>query len=209
MLVRVRMTHTRILVGGSDGMTGPLSVSRKLPNAILSLLWTMRRKCMRESHVTGSSPVCVIANLDRRVAEDLIAVGIEAHAPEANGTHEFLGLVKLPVPSEDGVDKLAATVLAHGHWLLAAIVVLGGLPHVLLADLEKFLEAYPQPLARLQEVLDKLPVLLLSDLLNDLVGALDLAGQLDEEQPEVASHVRQWGGWAVRVDCPVVNPLAK
>merc|ERR1711981_462013 len=155
---------------------------------------------MRESHVTGSSPVCVIPNLDRRVAEDLIAVGIEAHAPEANGTHEFLGLVKLPVPSEDGVDKLAATVLPHGHWLLAAIVVLGGLPHVLLADLEKFLEAYPQPLARLQEVLDKLPV---------LVGALDLAGQLDEEQPEVASHVRQWGGWAVRVDCPVVNPLGK
>merc|ERR1711881_22072 len=50
---------------------------------------------MRESLVTGSSPVCVIANLDRRVAEDLIAVGIEAHAPEANGTHEFLGLVKL------------------------------------------------------------------------------------------------------------------
>lgn len=54
---------------------------------------------------------------ESRLAQNVLAVGVETHAPEANAGHQLLSIFKLAVPAEDGVDKLAATLLAHLNWL--------------------------------------------------------------------------------------------
>lgn len=98
--------------------------------------------------------VFLIRHLCRGVAQDVFAVGVESHAPKTHASHELLGALELAIASEDGVDKLAATVLAHGDILGVATLFLGGLPHVVLANLEELVEALPQALARLEEVVD-------------------------------------------------------
>ena len=143
------------------------------------------------------------------MAEDVVAVGIEAHAPETHTGHELLRLLKLTVATEDGIDKFTAAVLAHGNRLLLAILLLGSLPHVVLADLEEFHKADPEALAALEEVFDHFVALLLADLGDGLFGPLDFAGQLYEEEPQFASHLSERGCWAVVEDGPVVDPFAK
>ena len=78
-----------------------------------------------------------------RRSEDGSDVGVESHAPEANSSHEFLGAFQLAVASEDSIDKFAAAVLAHGDLLRVAALLLGRLPHVVLANFEKLVEALP------------------------------------------------------------------
>jgi len=122
--------------------------------------------------------MCV--TLGSRIAEDLVAVGVESHAPEADRAHQLLGLVEFAVAAEDRVHELAAAIATHVGRPLLARLALRRLPHVLLADFEQLLEAHPQPLAALQEVLDHLPVLFLPDLVDALVRALDFARELDK-----------------------------
>jgi hypothetical protein len=143
-----------------------------------------------------------------RIANDLVAIGIEAHAPEANVAHELLGMVELAIAAEDCVDELDAAVFAHGDAATLRLA-LGRLPHGLLAGLEQFLEANPEALTGLEEVLDKFAMLLVADVVDGLVGALDLASQLDEEKPEVASNVGHGLTGTVGIDGPVVDPLAQ
>jgi hypothetical protein len=150
-----------------------------------------------------------VRRLGGGVAKNVFAVGVEAHAPQAHARHELLRLFELAVTSEDGVDKLAAAVLAHGHRLLLARLFLGRLPHVVFADLEELGKTDPETLAALEEVLDHFAALLLADLGHDLFGALDLAGELDEEQPEFARHLGQRRTGSVVEDGPIVDPLAE
>jgi hypothetical protein len=147
--------------------------------------------------------------LSRGAAEDVVAVSIEAHAPEAHAGHELLCLFELAVATEDGVDELAAAVLAHRNGLLLAVLLLGGFPHVVLADLEELGEADPQALAALEEVFDHFVTLLLADLGHGLFSPLDFASELDEEEPELTCHLGERGGRSVVEDGPVVDPLAE
>lgn len=109
------------------------------------------------------------------LAEDLFAVGVEAHAPEADARHQLLRPLKLAVPAEDGVDKLASTLLAHLQWLSRPSVFLCRLEHVGFADLEKLAETLPQALATFEEIFNHLSVLLFAHSRQSLFGSLDLA----------------------------------
>jgi hypothetical protein len=147
--------------------------------------------------------------LSSRVTEDIVAVSIEAHAPETHASHELLRLFKLAVATKDGVDKLAAAVLAHGNGLLLAILLLGGLPHVVLAHLEELGEADPQTLTTLEKIFNHFVALLLADLGHRFFSPLDFAGELDEQEPELACHLGEGGSGSVVEDGPVVDPFAE
>lgn len=151
----------------------------------------------------------VTSILGRGVAKDVLTVGVEAHRPETHSGHELLRLLKLSVAAKDGFDKLTAAVLSHGDGLLLTALLLSGLPHVVLADLEEFGEADPQTRAALEEVFYHFVALLLADLGDGLFGPLDLTGELDEEEPELTGHFGEGGGRAVVEDGPVVDPLAE
>ncbi len=112
------------------------------------------------------------------MAKDLLAVRIEAHGPETHPSHELLGPLELSVTTEDGVDELAATVLAHLDLGSAAALLLRGLPHVVLADLEELVEALPEALARFEELVHEVSGGGPADAWQALFGSLDFAGKL-------------------------------
>lgn len=143
------------------------------------------------------------------MAKDLFAVGIEPHAPQAHARHQLLRLLEFAVPSKDGVDEFAAAVLAHGQGLFFSSLFLSSFPHVLLAHFEEFGEPDPEAFATLEEVFNQLAALLSADLGHGLFCALDLAGELDEEEPKLARHLRQRCGGTMVEDGPVVDPLAQ
>jgi hypothetical protein len=82
-------------------------------------------------------------NLLVRRSKDGTNVGVESHAPEANSSHELFRALQLAVASEDGIDKFAAAVLAHGDLFRVTALLLGRFPHVVLADFEELVEALP------------------------------------------------------------------
>ena len=143
------------------------------------------------------------------VAKNVFAVCVETHRPEAHARHELLRLLKFSVATEDGLDKLLAAVLAHGHGLGLAALLLGRLPHVVFTHLEELGEADPETLATLEEVLNHFVVLLLANLGHSFVGPLDFARELDQEEPKLAGHFGERGGGAVVEDGPVIDPLAE
>lgn len=149
--------------------------------------------------------LCGADNLHVGLPEDLLAVGVEAEVPETDRGHELLSLLQLTLAAEEGLDELDTGVLAK----LRLLARLAGAEHGLLARLEELAELVGQAVAGLDELLDHLLVVLGADLGNRLLGPLDLAGQLDEEQPHVAGHLRDGSGGAVVVDGPVVDPLAE
>jgi hypothetical protein len=149
------------------------------------------------------------ARLGLGVLQDGFDVGVEAHAPQADVGHELLGRVEQPVAAKHALDEGDARVGADLLRLRLARLALRGAVHLLLAGLEQLLEAHPQPLARLEEVLGQLAPLLLPDALDRLVGAPVLPRQLDEQQPHVAGEVRHGRAMAVAVAGPVVDPLAE
>lgn len=139
--------------------------------------------------------------------QDVLAVGVESQIPQADGGHELLGGIELAIASEDGVDELGTGVLAELRRVLA--LLLAGLEHGGLAGLQELLQLVGEALPGLDEVLDHVPGLLLADAGHALLGALDLAGELDQQEPELAGHVRDGGRGPVVVDGPVVDPLAQ
>jgi hypothetical protein len=141
--------------------------------------------------------------------EHVVAVSIETHAPEALASHELLSLLKLAISTENGVYKFMSTVLPYGHRLLLAILLLGSLPHVVLADLEKLGEADQKALAALEEIFNHLVALLLANLGHSLFSPLDFASDLDEKEPELTSHLGKRGDRTVVEDGSVVDPLAE
>jgi hypothetical protein len=60
---------------------------------------------------------------------------------------------------------------------------------LLLICLKMLLKADPQALARHEKVLNQLAILLLSEILDDLIGAFVLVGRLDEQQPYVVGEI--------------------
>ena len=145
--------------------------------------------------------------LHARLLDDVLAVGVEPQVPETDRRHEAVGLVDLAVGAEQSLDELDAGVFAKGALLLR--LGGGGTEHGGLAGLEELLELVHDALAGLDELLDHLAVVLGPDLGHGLLGALDLARQLDEEQPELAGHLADGRARAVVVDGPVVDPLAE
>lgn len=91
------------------------------------------------------------------MAKDAFAIRVEAHRPETHPRHQLLRALELTIATEDGVDELAATVLAHFDLCSAAALLLRCLPHVVLADLEQFVEALPETLTGLEEIVDEFP----------------------------------------------------
>jgi len=144
-----------------------------------------------------------------RRSEDGPDVGVESHAPKANSSHEFLGAFQLAVASEDGIDELAATVLAHGDLFRVAALLLSRLPHVVLANFEKLVEALPEPFARVEEFVDQLAGLGLANARHGVFGSLDLAGELNEQEPEFACDFGHGSCRAEEENSPVVDPLPK
>lgn len=135
--------------------------------------------------------------------QDVLAVGVKPEIPQAHGLHKPLRLLELALPAEEGLDKLDTRVLAE----LSGFSLLAGLKHGGLASLEKNPQLVRQALARLDEVFNHLSVLLGANLGDNLLGALYLPGQLDQEQPHLAGHVRYGSGSPVVVHGPVVDPL--
>ena len=138
------------------------------------------------------------------LADDFLAVGVETKAPEANGAHESLGLLKLSIATEEGVNELDTGVEAE-----LALLLLGGLEHGLLAGREEGPQLVGEALAGYDEVLDHLLVVGAADARDDFLGALDLAGELDQEEPEITSTVGHGLVGAVLVNGPVIDPLAQ
>ena len=141
------------------------------------------------------------------MSQNILAVGVESHAPQPHARHQLLRVLELPIPAEDGVDKLRPAVLAHLHVALVRARLLRRLPHVVLAFLQQLAEALPQPLATLQEILDHLPVLDRAHPRHALLGALDFARQLDEKQPHFAGDFGHGRPGAVVKDGPVIDPF--
>lgn len=151
-------------------------------------------------------------------SENLFAIGIEAGTPESHTRHQLFGAFKLTVLAEHGIDELFAGLLAHGDAgrtladgsCFTVLHRLGTSPHVFLAVLEETLHAVPETVARLEEVVDDDQLLPSFDAvaLNDLPGALALAAQLNEKEPELASLLGDNGTCPVSEDGPVVDPLA-
>ena len=142
-----------------------------------------------------------------RPAQDVFAVGIEAHIPQSDAVHQFLRVLQFPVASEDTVDELRASVLAHADTLAA--LPLRSLPHVALTFLEEQLELLPESRTGLDEVFDHLLTVDALDSANTLFRSLAFTSKLDQQQPEVASDIGHWCACAVMVNSPVVYPFAK
>ena len=144
----------------------------------------------------------------RRPPQYVLAIRIESMVPEPNTLHQALGILQLPISSENRIHKLAPTVLPHLHCPLAAFP-LRSPPHELLAHLEELLEATPKPVATHDEIVHHVLVIRGSDSREALLGSLHLAGELDEQQPEVARDFGHRGGGPIAVDGPVVDPFAE
>lgn len=144
-----------------------------------------------------------------RPAQDILAVGVEAHVPESNTVHQLLGGFELAIATENRVDEFTASVATHGDGGFAAVFALGGLPHELLAGFEQLLDAAPETFAALEKVLDGVVVVGVLDADQRFFGTLDFPRQLDEQQPEVARDVGHGGGGTVVEDGPVVDPFAQ
>lgn len=136
--------------------------------------------------------------------EDILAVGVEAQVPETNRLHETLCLLELTLPAEQCLNEFDARALAQ-----LRILLLAGLEHRLLACLEQLPKLVGEALAGLDEVLHHLLVVEGADPGNDLLRTLDLASQLDKQQPEVTGHIGNGSRRAVQVDRPVEDPLAE
>lgn len=116
-----------------------------------------------------------------RRSKDGSDVGIKAHAPEANSSHELFSALELTVTAEDGVDEFAATVLAHRDLLRVAALLLGCLPHVVFADFEQLVEALPKSFTGVQEFVDQVARFGLTDARHGVFCSLDLAGKLNQK----------------------------
>nr|POE72304.1 hypothetical protein CFP56_12180 [Quercus suber] len=148
-------------------------------------------------------------DLGTRVAEDVLAVGVEPHRPQTHARHQLLGALEFTIATEDGIDELASAVLAHGDVVAVPAVFLGGTPHVLFADLEELAEPSPQPFARVEEIIHGLRRGRSTDPVATDLGPLDLAREVDEQQPKIAGHLGHRGGGAVVEDGPVIDPFAQ
>ena len=144
----------------------------------------------------------------RRPPQYVLAIRIEPMVPQPNTLHQALGILQLPISSENRIHKLAATILPHFYRPLAAFP-LGSPPHELLAHLEELLEAAPKPVATRDEIVHHVLVIQGSNTREALLGSLHLAGELDEQQPEVASDFGHRGGGPIAIDRPVVDPFAE
>jgi len=139
--------------------------------------------------------------------EDLLAVGIEPVIPQSDRRHELFRTVELSVSSKDGFHEFNACVLPQLCLLLA---MLPARPqHWRLACFQQFLQFIGQSFSGLYKVLHHLSVVLRPDARYAFLRALDLAGQLNKKQPELAGHLRYGRGRAVVIDRPIVDPLAE
>jgi len=147
-----------------------------------------------------------VDGLHGRLLENVLAVGVKPKVPETDIGHEPVGLLHLAVGAKQSLDELDAGALAQLAFLLGLVA---GTQHGSLTGLEELPELVRDPVAGLDELLDHLPVVLGPDLGDDLLGALDLPGKLDEEEPQLAGLLADGGTGTMVVDGPVIDPFAQ
>ena len=86
---------------------------------------------------------------------------------------------------------------------------LGHTPHGLLAELEEGLHLAPDALPARVELAEHFPVVGEADAGEAFFGALHLAREFDEQQPELAGDFGDGRVRPVVVDGPVVDPFAE
>lgn len=130
--------------------------------------------CVRRYEVewsSHSSPKCD-SKLGRRIRHQFLLVwrsenwsdiGVEAHAPEANASHELFRAFEFAIASKDGIDEFTSTVLAHRDLLSVPAFLFCRLPHIIFADFEELVETLPKPLARIEEFVNQVTRLGLTD----------------------------------------------
>jgi hypothetical protein len=143
-----------------------------------------------------------------RSSQDILAIGIEPHAPEPDPRGQLLRPLQLPVPTKDGLDKLPARVVAHVQ-LFASTIAFCSLEHVLLANLQQFVETFPKSFSTVEEIVNEFAIIAAADARQTLFGAFDLASELDEGEPEVAGHLGDRSRGPVEGYCPIVDPFAE
>lgn len=143
-----------------------------------------------------------------RMVQYILAVGVESHVPEPDTLHQTLGGLQFPIPSENRIDKDAASMFAHVHRSLSAPLSCC-LPHVFFAGLEKVAQSPPQPIATGEEVTHHLMVLTSRDSIQAFIRSLHFSSQLDQQYPEIASDLCDRCIRTMVVDRPVVDPFPK
>ena len=136
--------------------------------------------------------------------DNLITVGIEPLNEEFHSLDETAGPLQFPVTAKECLNELNPSILAE-----AGSVLLAGAEHGRLASLQEFRESLGKPGTRFNEVFEDFGFLGVTDLGNDVFGALELAGKLDEQEPELAGHLGDGTGGADVVGSPVIDPLAQ
>ncbi|KAI6775899.1 hypothetical protein HG530_002657 [Fusarium avenaceum] len=139
-----------------------------------------------------------------RVSKNLFTVGVKAKIEKPHVLHKLLGLVKLSVTSEKSLDEFDAGILAE-----ASLLALGSLKHRGFTSLEKRSELLSEAFTGLDELLNKVTVVIGANTTDGLLGTLHLTRKLNKEEPHLTSHVRDGSGRTLVVNGPVIYPLSK
>jgi hypothetical protein len=80
---------------------------------------------------------------------------------------------------------------------------------VLLTNLQQLVETFPKPFSTVEEIVNEFAVIASTDTGKRLLGAFDLASELDKREPEITCHFGN--GCRRPVECyrPVVDPFAE
>jgi hypothetical protein len=139
-----------------------------------------------------------------RVSENLFTVGVKAKIEKPHVLHKLLSLVKLSVTSKESLDEFDTGILAE-----ASLLALGSLKHGGFTGLEKRSELLSEAFTSLDELLNKVTVVIGANTTDGLFSTLHLTSKLNKEEPHLTSHIRDGSGRTLMVDGPVINPLSK
>lgn len=142
-------------------------------------------------------------------AQHLLAISIEPQTPKPYSSSQLFRPLQLSIPSKYRLDKLSPAIVPHVQFSLVPSVPLCSFQHLLLANLEQFIEPLPKPLARIQEIVDEFAVIAMPDFWQRFLGAFDFPSQMDEGEPEIAGHFCKGGGRTVESYCPVIDPFSE
>lgn len=136
--------------------------------------------------------------------KDLITVGLEPLDVQLERGHEAFCALKFAVTTEEGLHKLDASILSEASPILLARAEHGGL-----ARLQEVAKTLRKASTSFNEVLEDFTPLGVTDLCNHVLGALELARELDEQEPEFTRHLGQFVVGPEMISRPVINPFAQ
>lgn len=136
--------------------------------------------------------------------DDLITVGLEPFDVQLKGGHEAFCALELAVTTEEGLHELDASILSETSPILLASTEHGGF-----ACLEELSKTLRKASTAVNEVLEDFTSLGVTDLRDHVLGALELARKLDEQEPEFTCHLREFVVGPEMISRPVVDPFAQ